>query len=238
MRSRWMRWERSSRSLLRVRVCSAGSPGISGCTSSSRAARARCAPRCATTARTARPPAMRRRSPPCGSSAPRCWRTRSRWTSRAQSCSPHSPMPSRFRHTMTRCRRCERAAASGCRLAVIANWDCSLAGVLERLGLAEPFAAIVTAAEVGAAKPDPRPFQVALERLGVDAGRALHVGDDAVTDVVGAQRRRSDRRPARPQRTCARLARRSLGPRGPAGASRMRPPVATTPACACRRPTS
>lgn len=81
----------------------------------------------------------------------------------------------------------QRAAASGCRLAVIANWDCSLAGVLERLGLAEPFAAIVTAAEVGAAKPDPRPFQVALERLGVDAGRALHVGDDAVTDVVGAQ---------------------------------------------------
>jgi putative hydrolase of the HAD superfamily len=81
----------------------------------------------------------------------------------------------------------ELATAAGLGLAVIANWDCSLPGVLARLGLAEPFTAIVTAAEVGAAKPDPRPFQVALERLGVDAARTLHVGDDAETDVAGAQ---------------------------------------------------
>ena len=46
---------------------------------------------------------------------------------------------------------------------------------------------IVTAAAVGAAKPDPRPFQVALERLGIDAAACLHVGDDPVTDIAGAR---------------------------------------------------
>jgi putative hydrolase of the HAD superfamily len=81
----------------------------------------------------------------------------------------------------------ERLAAAGLRLAVIANWDISLPEVLNRFGLAEPFAAIVTAAEVGASKPDPRPFQVALERLGVEAGSCVHVGDDPGTDVAGAQ---------------------------------------------------
>jgi putative hydrolase of the HAD superfamily len=70
---------------------------------------------------------------------------------------------------------------------VIANWDISLTDVLRRLGLAEAFAVIVTAAAVGAAKPDPAPFRVALEQLGVDAGRCVHVGDDPVTDVAGAR---------------------------------------------------
>jgi putative hydrolase of the HAD superfamily len=78
-------------------------------------------------------------------------------------------------------------AAAGLKLAVIANWDISLTDVLRRVGLAEAFAAIVTAAAVGAAKPDPAPFRVALEQLGVDAGRCVHVGDDPVTDVAGAR---------------------------------------------------
>jgi putative hydrolase of the HAD superfamily len=80
-----------------------------------------------------------------------------------------------------------RLAAAGLKLAVIANWDISLTDVLRRLGLADPFATIVTAAAVGAAKPDPEPFRVALERLGVDAARCVHVGDDPVTDVAGAR---------------------------------------------------
>jgi putative hydrolase of the HAD superfamily len=81
----------------------------------------------------------------------------------------------------------DRLAADGVKLAVVANWDISLSDVLVRLGLAEPFAAIVTAAAVGAAKPDPRPFQIALERLGADAAHCVHVGDDPVTDVAGAR---------------------------------------------------
>ena len=81
----------------------------------------------------------------------------------------------------------ERLVGAGLRLAVVANWDVSLPEVLARFGLAAPFAAIVTAAEVGAAKPDPRPFRVALERLGAEAAESVHVGDDPATDVAGAQ---------------------------------------------------
>jgi putative hydrolase of the HAD superfamily len=78
-------------------------------------------------------------------------------------------------------------AAAGLRLAVVANWDISLPEVLARFGLAAPFAAIVTAAEVGAAKPDPKPFQIALERLEVEPANAIHVGDDPATDIAGAR---------------------------------------------------
>ena len=80
-----------------------------------------------------------------------------------------------------------RLAAAGMKLAVIANWDVSLTDVLRRLGLAEPFDVIVTAAAVGASKPAPEPFRVALDHLGVDAARCVHVGDDPVTDVAGAR---------------------------------------------------
>ncbi|MDX6618233.1 MAG: putative hydrolase of the superfamily [Gaiellales bacterium] len=78
-------------------------------------------------------------------------------------------------------------AAKGIRLAVVANWDVSLTDVLARLGLANSFAAIVTAASVGVAKPDPKPFEVALEHLAAEAAHSLHVGDDPVTDIAGAR---------------------------------------------------
>ena len=39
---------------------------------------------------------------------------------------------------------------------------------------------------MGARKPDPHPFAVALERLGVRAERAVHVGDDPMCDEAGA----------------------------------------------------
>src|SRR4029079_11100179 len=81
----------------------------------------------------------------------------------------------------------QHLAEAGVKLAVVANWDVSLHDVLERVGLARGFEAVVTAAAVGAAKPDPRPFAVALECLGVEASQCLHVGDDASTDVAGAE---------------------------------------------------
>lgn len=68
-------------------------------------------------------------------------------------------------------------AARGLALAVVANWDCTLPEHLERLGLAHHFSVVVTSAGVGAPKPDSRPFLVALEALGVEPGRALHIGD-------------------------------------------------------------
>ena len=68
--------------------------------------------------------------------------------------------------------------ARGLELAVVSNWDIGLAEHLERLGLASLFSAIATTAEAGAPKPEPAVFRLALERLGVDAARALHVGDE------------------------------------------------------------
>jgi putative hydrolase of the HAD superfamily len=65
----------------------------------------------------------------------------------------------------------------GLALAVVANWDSALPQHLDRLGLAHFFAAVVTSADARAAKPDPRIFDLALGRIGVEAGRALHIGD-------------------------------------------------------------
>jgi HAD superfamily hydrolase (TIGR01509 family) len=75
----------------------------------------------------------------------------------------------------------------GLRLGVVSNWDMALPGYLHELGLAERFAAVVTSAEAGAPKPDPRIFRLALERLGgVRPERALHVGDSEA-DELGAR---------------------------------------------------
>jgi putative hydrolase of the HAD superfamily len=67
----------------------------------------------------------------------------------------------------------------GLEVAVVSNWDIGLAEHLERIGAASLFSAVVTSAEAGAAKPDPAVFWLALERLGVEPARALHVGDEA-----------------------------------------------------------
>lgn len=68
--------------------------------------------------------------------------------------------------------------ARGLEVAVVSNWDIGLAEHLERIGVASHFTAIVTTAEAGAAKPDPAVFRLALERLGIEPSRALHVGDE------------------------------------------------------------
>ncbi|HEX6387895.1 MAG TPA: HAD-IA family hydrolase, partial [Solirubrobacteraceae bacterium] len=80
----------------------------------------------------------------------------------------------------------DECARRGIALAVVSNWDVSLHDVLEGLGWTGRFGAVVTSAELGVAKPDPRPFLVALEALGVEPADAVHVGDDADADVRGA----------------------------------------------------
>jgi putative hydrolase of the HAD superfamily len=74
----------------------------------------------------------------------------------------------------------------GLELAVVANFDLTLADRLDRLGLRSWFSAVVTPAEAGAAKPEPAIFELALARLEVRPERALHVGDGAV-DEEGAR---------------------------------------------------
>lgn len=83
----------------------------------------------------------------------------------------------------------EELRAAGLRLVVASNWDVSLHEVLARTGLAPLLDGAVSSAEVGAAKPDPRPFLRALALVGEsDPAAAWHVGDRVDEDVEGARR--------------------------------------------------
>jgi HAD superfamily hydrolase (TIGR01509 family) len=81
---------------------------------------------------------------------------------------------------------CRALAEAGLRLAVVSNWDVGLHDQLARLGLTAIIDEVVTSAEAGAPKPDPAVFRLALDRLGVTPGRAVHVGD-APADEEGAR---------------------------------------------------
>lgn len=58
---------------------------------------------------------------------------------------------------------------------------------LQAIGLAPHFQFSLAAHEFGCAKPDPRIFQAALERLQLPAHEVMYVGDDLRLDVAGAQ---------------------------------------------------
>jgi len=79
----------------------------------------------------------------------------------------------------------EALSGAGLALACVSNWDVGLHQHLDSLHLSHRFDVVIPSASVGAEKPDPRIFAVALERLGVAAPRALHVGDDDI-DRIGA----------------------------------------------------
>jgi len=78
-----------------------------------------------------------------------------------------------------------RLRRAGLELACVTNWDIGIGEQLEKAGLAPFLSAVVSSAETGAEKPDPRVFAEALSRLGVQAGRAVHTGDDEA-DQAGA----------------------------------------------------
>ncbi len=80
-----------------------------------------------------------------------------------------------------------RFQARGLRLAVVSNANGTVRAVLERLGLAPFFHAVLDSQEEGVEKPDPRIFQIALERCGAQPATTLHVGDFYHVDVQGAR---------------------------------------------------
>jgi len=81
----------------------------------------------------------------------------------------------------------ERLKARGLKVGVISNWDRRLEILLEGLGLASALDAVVSSAAVGLRKPDPRIFELACRRLGVEPGQAVHVGDHHYADIIGAR---------------------------------------------------
>jgi putative hydrolase of the HAD superfamily len=81
-----------------------------------------------------------------------------------------------------------RLRERGLGIGVISNWDTRLRGILKGLGLDRFVDVLLVSSEVGVRKPDPRIFRMALERTGVRAEEAVHVGDLAEEDAEGARR--------------------------------------------------
>lgn len=81
----------------------------------------------------------------------------------------------------------DRLVARGLRIGLISNWDRRLSGIIEGLGLSESLSTIVSSADVGLHKPDPRIFELACARLGVSPAHAAHVGDHHYADILGAK---------------------------------------------------
>jgi putative hydrolase of the HAD superfamily len=80
-----------------------------------------------------------------------------------------------------------RLQAAGIRLGVVSNSDGRVEQALEAAGLRRYFDVVIDSALVGLEKPDPRIFQAALERLGVEPDEALYVGDLYPIDILGAR---------------------------------------------------
>lgn len=77
-------------------------------------------------------------------------------------------------------------AATGCRTAVLSNWDSSLPETFAELGVADMFAGIFASAVLGSEKPDEAIFHAACDALGVAPAEAFHVGDSYELDYLGA----------------------------------------------------
>lgn len=61
-------------------------------------------------------------------------------------------------------------------------------GLLERMGLGSFFEVVLVSGEIGFRKPLPMVFEMLVNKLGVEKGQLLYVGDDPESDVFGAQR--------------------------------------------------
>ena len=85
----------------------------------------------------------------------------------------------------------EQLRARGLKLAVLSNTmrtpGTALRKLLDRYGLLASFAHATFSDEVGVRKPDGEIFALTLRALGVEPAAAVHVGDDAVLDVLGAR---------------------------------------------------
>ncbi|MCU0253481.1 MAG: HAD-IA family hydrolase, partial [Acidobacteria bacterium] len=77
--------------------------------------------------------------------------------------------------------------AAGRRLAVVSNAEGQVEQDLAAAGFGRYLETVVDSHLVGVAKPHPRIFAIALERLGVGAEQALYVGDVPAYDVAGAR---------------------------------------------------
>ncbi|XP_045211301.2 haloacid dehalogenase-like hydrolase domain-containing protein 3 [Mercenaria mercenaria] len=75
----------------------------------------------------------------------------------------------------------------GVKLGVISNFDDRLDKILTELALRHYFDFVLASAVVKIAKPDPDLFEMAFKMADVKPEEALHIGDNILTDYVGAR---------------------------------------------------
>lgn len=75
----------------------------------------------------------------------------------------------------------------GIELGVVSNFDSRIYSVLQSLGLRDFFTSITISTQVGAAKPDPKIFTIALEKHQCPPEAAWHIGDSITDDYNGAR---------------------------------------------------
>ncbi len=80
-----------------------------------------------------------------------------------------------------------RLRDAGLALGLISNFEEWLERLLEQLALTPFFAVRVISGIEGLEKPDPRIFQLALDRAGVAAAEAVYVGDNPMFDTEPAE---------------------------------------------------
>jgi putative hydrolase of the HAD superfamily len=77
----------------------------------------------------------------------------------------------------------ERLRLEGLVLGVVSNFEAWLEELLEALGVRSAFAVRVISGVEGVEKPDPRIFELAMARAGVDPAASVYVGDNPELDV-------------------------------------------------------
>lgn len=77
--------------------------------------------------------------------------------------------------------------AAGYTLGVVSNSDGRVHRFLEEAGLGDELDFVIDSGAVGVEKPDPRIFEIACERAGVQPAEAVHIGDFYEIDVLGAR---------------------------------------------------
>lgn len=81
----------------------------------------------------------------------------------------------------------EELRARGLRLGLISNCSSEVGDVWEASSFAGRFDTVILSATEGVAKPDTRIYRLALERLGVEPGEAIFVGDGESEELPGAE---------------------------------------------------